>query len=204
MATTMMTALRPSSSAPHREPRQNARVIAMSSAPLGYRNNREIRRIEPDPVRGPLVTLLFERYAEGNVSLKGVTEYARKITLTHHRLSLQRLQQVQNMMDRAYDDRLTGKISDVMWARRSREWELELSGLRTDLERREAASSRYMVDRRRNPRTRERRENTVPPARTGRTGAFATNPTIELHPADRNSLSHLQKAVRRTGPGERN
>jgi ferredoxin len=60
-------------------------------------------------------------------------------------LNQQRYQQVQNLLDRAYDDRLKGTISDEMWARRSREWELELSTLRTDLERREAASSQYMI-----------------------------------------------------------
>ena len=33
----------------------------------------------------------------------------------------------------------------VRWLERSREWERELSALRTDLERREAASSHYMI-----------------------------------------------------------
>lgn len=32
-----------------------------------------------------------------------------------------------------------------MWLRRSCEWELELSRLRSDLERRETASARYML-----------------------------------------------------------
>jgi hypothetical protein len=36
-------------------------------------------------------------------------------------------------------------ITEDLWLRRSREWELELSRLRTDLERRETASARYML-----------------------------------------------------------
>ena len=57
----------------------------------------------------------------------------------------QRYQQVQNALDRAYDDRLKGAISGEMWTRRSREWERELSAVRTDLERRDAASGQYVI-----------------------------------------------------------
>jgi site-specific DNA recombinase len=39
-------------------------------APLGYLNDRESRTIVPDPVRGPLVTWAFERYASGFVSIE--------------------------------------------------------------------------------------------------------------------------------------
>ena len=60
-------------------------------------------------------------------------------------LQQQRYQQVQQTLDRAYEDRLSGTISEELWVRRSREWELELSRLRADLERRESASSRYMT-----------------------------------------------------------
>ncbi len=53
-------------------------------AHVGYVNNLEIRRIELDPVRGPFVAQLFERYAEGDVSLKEVTRIAGEISKTHH------------------------------------------------------------------------------------------------------------------------
>lgn len=56
-------------------------------------------------------------------------------------LQQQRYQEVQQMLDRAYEDRLAGMVSEDMWLRRSREWELELSRLRTDLQRRETASA---------------------------------------------------------------
>ena len=49
------------------------------------------------------------------------------------------------MLGRAYKDRLAGTISEDLWLRRSREWELELSRLRSDLERRQTASARYML-----------------------------------------------------------
>ncbi len=52
---------------------------------------------------------------------------------------------MQQTLDRAYEDRLARKISEDLWLRRSREWELELSQLRTDLQRRETASTRYML-----------------------------------------------------------
>jgi hypothetical protein len=54
-------------------------------AHVGYVNNLENRRIELDPVRGPLIAQLFERYAEGDASLKDVTGVAAEIGLTHHR-----------------------------------------------------------------------------------------------------------------------
>lgn len=60
-------------------------------------------------------------------------------------LQQQRYQRVQRMLGAAWEDRLAGTISEDMWLRRSREWELELSRLRTDLERRETASARYML-----------------------------------------------------------
>ena len=50
-----------------------------SCAPLGYDNVAEPggrRIIEPDPVRAPLITRLFERYATGHYSLKALTARA--------------------------------------------------------------------------------------------------------------------------------
>jgi site-specific DNA recombinase len=54
-------------------------------AKVGYRNNLETKRIELDPVRGPLVAKLFEWYARGNVSLKELTARAFSAGLTHPR-----------------------------------------------------------------------------------------------------------------------
>jgi site-specific DNA recombinase len=54
-------------------------------AHVGYINNSETRRIEVDPVRGPLVAQVFEWYARGDVSLKEVTRLAGENGLTHPR-----------------------------------------------------------------------------------------------------------------------
>jgi site-specific DNA recombinase len=54
-------------------------------AHVGYLNNSETRRIEVDPVRGPLVAQVFEWYARGDVSLKEVTRLAGENGLTHPR-----------------------------------------------------------------------------------------------------------------------
>ena len=54
-------------------------------AHVGYLNNSETRRIEIDPVRGPLVAQVFEWYARGDVSLKEVTRLAGENGLTHPR-----------------------------------------------------------------------------------------------------------------------
>ena len=52
-------------------------------ARVGYVNNRETRRIEVDPVRGPLVAKVFELYATGDFSLAALRAKAREIGLTH-------------------------------------------------------------------------------------------------------------------------
>jgi len=54
-------------------------------APVAYVNNRITRRIDIDPVRGPLVTQLFERYASGQYSLKALARTAAEIGLRHWR-----------------------------------------------------------------------------------------------------------------------
>ncbi|MPY88377.1 MAG: recombinase family protein [Luteitalea sp.] len=59
-------------------------------AHVGFLNNLETHRIEVDPLRGPLVARLFERYAQGDVSLKEVTRIAGELGLTHPR-SVRRL-----------------------------------------------------------------------------------------------------------------
>jgi site-specific DNA recombinase len=54
-------------------------------AHVGYINNRITRRIDVDPVRGPLMTRVFELYASGEYSLKTLTVKAYEIGLRHSR-----------------------------------------------------------------------------------------------------------------------
>ncbi len=54
-------------------------------AHVGYLNNRITRRIDVDPVRGPLMTRVFELYASGEYSLKALTVKAFEIGLRHSR-----------------------------------------------------------------------------------------------------------------------
>ena len=58
-----------------------------SMAPIGYVNNRATHRIEPDPVRAPLIAELFRLYASGDYSLKTLLTKAHEIGLTHPRTS---------------------------------------------------------------------------------------------------------------------
>src|SRR5712691_3237483 len=50
-------------------------------AHVGYVNNRTTRRIDVDPVRGPLVARVFTLYATGEFSLKAVAQRAFEIGL---------------------------------------------------------------------------------------------------------------------------
>jgi site-specific DNA recombinase len=54
-------------------------------APIGYVNNLEIHRIEPDPDRANAITKMFDWYATGNYSLQQLTEMAASAGLTHPR-----------------------------------------------------------------------------------------------------------------------
>jgi site-specific DNA recombinase len=56
-----------------------------SVAPVGYVNNRETRRIDVDPSRGPMIATLFERYGSGDYSLKALAQQAHAFGLTHPR-----------------------------------------------------------------------------------------------------------------------
>ena len=47
-------------------------------APVGYVNNRETHRIEPDPEKGPFVARLFEWYATGSYSLDRLSRLAKE------------------------------------------------------------------------------------------------------------------------------
>jgi len=49
-----------------------------SRAPIGYINNKETHRIEPDPRKGQFVRRLFEWYASGNYSLNSLAIKAKK------------------------------------------------------------------------------------------------------------------------------
>lgn len=49
-----------------------------SRAPVGYRNNKETHRIEPDPDKGAFIRKLFEWYASGEYSLQGLAKKARE------------------------------------------------------------------------------------------------------------------------------
>jgi site-specific DNA recombinase len=66
-----------------------------------------------------------------------------------HRTAIGQLQQrylaVQQKLDRAYEDRIAGKISDEMWSRKSQEWEGELEAIRRETGRYEGASRDYAV-----------------------------------------------------------
>jgi site-specific DNA recombinase len=65
-----------------------------------------------------------------------------------HRGAVLRLQQqyiaVQAKIDRAYEDRLAGRVSDDLWLRKSKEWEHELADIRRDTALHESASHDYM------------------------------------------------------------
>ena len=64
-----------------------------------------------------------------------------------HRTAVMQLQQqylaVQAKLDRAYDDRLAGRITDELWLRKSADWETELGSIRRETARHERASSEY-------------------------------------------------------------
>jgi site-specific DNA recombinase len=65
------------------------------------------------------------------------------------RTSVLRLQQqyiaVQAKIDRAYEDRLAGRVSDDLWQRKSKEWEQELAEIRRGAALHESASHDYMA-----------------------------------------------------------
>jgi hypothetical protein len=54
---------------------------------VGYVNNLQTHRIEPDLVRAPLIARIFELYASGEYSVKGLTVKAKELGLTHPRSS---------------------------------------------------------------------------------------------------------------------
>ena len=61
-----------------------------------------------------------------------------------HRTALMQLQQnylaVQAKLDRSYEDRIAGRITDELWLRKSGEWESELAAVRRETAKHEKAS----------------------------------------------------------------
>ena len=64
-----------------------------------------------------------------------------------HRTALMQLQQnylaVQAKLDRSYEDRIAGRITDELWLRKSGEWESELAAVRRETAKHEKASHDY-------------------------------------------------------------
>ena len=54
-----------------------------------------------------------------------------------------RRESIQAKLDRAYEDLLSGKISDQLWTRKSKEWESELEATVEELAKHDRASSNY-------------------------------------------------------------
>jgi hypothetical protein len=55
----------------------------------------------------------------------------------------QRYNRTQRMLDKAYEDKLAGSVSDELWKRKSAEWESELSDIRGQLQAHENANFQY-------------------------------------------------------------
>ncbi len=64
-----------------------------------------------------------------------------------HRTAIMQLQQqylaIQAKLDRAYEDRVGGRITDELWLRKSGEWEAELASVRRETAKHEKASHDY-------------------------------------------------------------
>ena len=61
----------------------------------------------------------------------------------HHRPLKQQYLAVQAKIDRAYEDRLSGHVSDDLWHRKTQQWEQELADIRRDTALHESASHDY-------------------------------------------------------------
>jgi site-specific DNA recombinase len=114
-----------------------------SRGPCGntYVREEELSRLFEDVVRRVQITPeVAEWIAEALRESQGDKE-------RFHRTSLMQLQQqylaVQTKLDRAYEDRLAGRITDELWTRKSEEWEAELAAIRRETARHERASHDY-------------------------------------------------------------
>src|SRR5262249_22763262 len=66
-------------------------------APLGYVNDRNVRKLVADPIKGPLIRRLFERYAAGHVTLKQLRQESfgwGLVTKNDRQLSVSEVQRV--------------------------------------------------------------------------------------------------------------
>ena len=107
-------------------------------------------------------------------------------------------------VDMAYHDRLSGRISDDFWTRKSADWERELECVRAELAKHEGASQQVLGDGPQDSRTRENGLQVVRFAEFGRTAKTAGNAAIELRLRARNPHAYIQKAVRPVGERDRN
>ena len=112
-----------------------------------------------------------------------------------HRTAVMQLQQrylsVQNKLDRAYDDRLGGNITDELWTRKSQEWQRELEEIRRETSRHEKASADYSVTGSKILELAKNAHNPVHSAGSGAAGETPENPAFELLIRPWKSLSHL-------------
>ncbi len=67
-------------------------------APLGYRNNRETRNIEPDPKRAPLVRKAFELFATGNYTFTALHKKLKQLGLRSPKGNVVSLSNIQRML----------------------------------------------------------------------------------------------------------
>ena len=67
-------------------------------APLGYRNNRETRNIEPDPERSPLVRKAFELFATGEYTFTALHKELKELGLRSPKGNIVSLSNIQRML----------------------------------------------------------------------------------------------------------
>jgi hypothetical protein len=99
---------------------------------------------------------------------------------------------VQAKLDREYDDRLAGPITDELWLRKSADWEAELGSIRRETARHERASSEYAATGSKIIELAKNAHNLVHSAGAARTGPFAENAGIELDVRSRKPFSCLR------------
>jgi PglZ domain len=80
-----------------------AQGILPARAPFGYRNDKASRTIEVHPENSAIVKRMFALYASGAHTLTSI----------------------RNRMDKAYSDKLDGKIEEDFWQRQMTEWRME-------------------------------------------------------------------------------
>ncbi len=86
-----------------------------------------------------MATIIFgkEHYPTCNEDKKGFQEDA--LNRLHSQYA-----SVQSRIEKAYDDKLDGKITDDLWNSRYRAWQQELETIRSDMARYERANDNYV------------------------------------------------------------